>query len=151
MFDSELLALLVSVVALIISAASFHRTSRLQAEQKRQAKVTADLAEEQLRARTQALVVVELERGENGDHLCITNTSDVAFARNVDVEFVDCPRSPLIDADRVLPLPVLAPGQRVRLYVSITFAAPPRYTTRVSWQNPDGTDTSRDYYLTVVG
>ena len=44
MSQFELLTLSASVLALIISAASFYRTSRLQAEQKRQAKITADLA-----------------------------------------------------------------------------------------------------------
>ena len=112
----ESLTLLASVVSLIIAATSLIRTRKLAAEQLRLDGVMADLARKQLeqieaQEHDDKIPVFNVTMGKLGYryNLIIANRGN-ASANNLEMELVDCERSPLYNVDGKFPWPELRPG-----------------------------------------
>jgi hypothetical protein len=139
----ELLCLLTTVLAVVISVTALVRTRRTD-------KVVADLAAKQLASldrAERARVVADLVReGPHDWAFHILNRSDV-IAREVNFELLDCPASPLVQNDykQKIPASALAPGGRIRLVAGVHMGSPTTYRARVAWMNPDSTTDSQEY------
>jgi hypothetical protein len=153
----ELLSLLVALLAVTISALSLVRTGSLQRQQLRLNEITEELSRKQLEsfavneaAGQRARVIAALEGYSSHRSFVLTNEGPAA-AKQVGFELIDCPDSPLVkgDYDQKLPVPILQPGQRLRLIAAIHMGSPTTYTARVTWTNPDGFTTSDDYFLSI--
>lgn len=159
----EALTLLISVLAVAVSVVSLVRTRRVEAEQLRQGRSMANLAERQLerleeqeqtssRAHLSVELVPdgELVAGGRNYAVVITNRSGNP-ARNVRFEFIDTPRSPLLrgDYESKIPAPFLQRDGRIRLFASITHGKPLSYRARVLWQDPDGAERSEEVFLSA--
>jgi hypothetical protein len=146
-----------SAIALIISVVSLVRSGQLEQEQKNLRRITEELNSKQLQrlnaeeaAGLRTRVVVSLEGGTSNWRFRLRNIG-ASEARNVNLEFLKCSRSPLVpgQATEVLPFKVLQPGTSVSLYAAINLGSPPVFHARVSWQNVDGSPDSAEYPLTV--
>lgn len=158
MTNYEILALLVSLLAVVISAVSLIRLSRVQKQQVRLQEATAKLSERQLevleheeKKKSRARLQAELVNEGGGNYVfCITNVGGTVAA-NVQLELVDCLDSPLIEGDvkEKLPAPILNAGDRIRLIAAMDFGSPSAYRAKVSWTNPNGEPASEEFYLTL--
>lgn len=157
MSQYELLALLLALVAVVISAISLIRTGKLQRQQSRLNEVTEELSRKQLELITkeeavkeQALVIADLE-GYGSDWRFVITNEGLSPAENVEFELIDCPKSPLVTGDynEKLPIPMLQPGQTVRLIAAIAQGNSLTYTARVSWTDSDGTRKKKEYFLSI--
>lgn len=155
MTDYALLSLVVALLAVVISAVSLIRTSKLQRQQLRLNAVTEELTRRQLQsmaaeeaARQKGRVVASLE-GASPKWWFLLKNEGPAAVREVNFELIDCPDSPLVrgDYDRKLPVSVLQPDGEVRLTAAIHHGTPSTFTAKVSWTNPDGSQSSDDYAL----
>ena len=153
----EVLGILVAIVAVIISTVSLVRTGKLQRQQIRLNELTEELSKKQLEimakgelANQQTHVEVALNKIGSSWQFLLTNMG-TAVARNVNLELIDCPDSPLVrgDYDKKLPIHLLQPGQTVRLLASIHLGSPPNFKARISWTNQDDSDKTADYYLSI--
>ncbi len=160
----------ISLVAIIVSVVSLRRTSKVQDQQlrlQRKQEELTDLQLEALRKQSQtpssptavlapnqekADVRVDLERIGNDFKFIITNWGSVA-ARDVtfDLELEPGRRTPLVkgDYDEEIPIPELAPGNRVPLWAAITFGMATTFSGRWTWRNPDGSVETRRSLLAI--
>jgi hypothetical protein len=152
-----LLSLLAALVAVVIATVSLVRTGALQSQQLRLNEVIEELSRKQLAmlassqaASQQARVVANLEGSSSHRWFTLTNQG-AAPAKDVGFELVSCPDSPLVkgEADLKLPIPLLQPGQAVRLIAAIHMGSPLTYFAKVTWTNPDGAKVSGDYFLSI--
>lgn len=159
----------IALVAIVISLVSLRRTSRVQEQQlrlQRKQEELTDLQLESLRKQSQmppmvpvaaaiqekADVRVDLERVGRDFKFIITNWGRVP-ARDVrfDLELAAGKQSPLVvgDYDEKIPIPELAPGNRVPLLAAITMGMGTTFPGQWSWRNPDGSVETRKSLLAV--
>jgi len=171
MTSQQIITVVISVLAVIISFVSLYRTSRVQDQQWRLQKKQEELTDLQLEAirrqgehvidataqnaiiHERADIRVDLENTGRGSHrFIITNWGSVS-ARDItfDLDLPPGNPSPLVhgDYDVKIPIPKLAPGSRVPLMASITLAISPTFPARWSWRHPDGTVETRKTLLAI--
>jgi hypothetical protein len=141
----EILTLVVSLLAIIVSAVSLVRTRKIAAQQLELEKITAELSKKQLEEilksnenALKASVEVELQSSGDNKNLIICNKGR-AEAKNVSIKVLgDYDPTTKDDFDSKIPIKSLRPGKRVSLFASGAFGTPSRYDIEVTWDNPNG-------------
>lgn len=165
----QIITALIALLAIVVSLVSLRRTSKVQEQQlrlqKKQEELT-DLQLETLRKQAQmaasttapavqerADVRVDLEKVGRGDYKFFITNWGSAPARDVtfDLELGAGKSSPLVtgDYDVKIPIPELAPGNRVPLWAAITMGMGTTFPARWSWRNPDGSIDTRKSLLAI--
>lgn len=151
----ELLTLLASVIAVIISAVSLVRTRKLAAEQLELERITAELSrlqikslEEQEVLKTKPQLNVAITKIGNSTNFIISNTGK-GSAYDVNLELVDCPDNPLItsDADEKLPSPEMRPNSRIKLLAAMHMSSPLTYQVKLTWRESSGEQQSEIHWV----
>ncbi len=160
----------IALVAIIISVVSLRRTSKVQEQQlrlQRKQEELTDLQLESLRKQSEAApplaaaptqiqekadVRIDLQRIGRDFKFIITNWGRVP-ARDVtfDLDLETGKNSPLVsgDYDLKIPIPELAPGNRIPLWAAITMGMGTTFPARWSWRNPDGSVETRKSLLAI--
>lgn len=146
MTSFEFYSLLVSILAVIVSAIALTRTRVLSKKQIALEQATADLSTKLLKQieeaeleKTKAYIDLELiNNGKNKQYLYVKNTGQ-AEAKNVVLKLLgeDFPFLKGEFEERI-PLKILKPGKQVGLWFSDEIKPIYSYDFEVSWENPDG-------------
>lgn len=158
MTNYEPLTLLLSIIATVISLVSLVRTRRMQEEQLKLERITAELSQRQLDRMTleaeeskKADVRVTLERNRNDFRFRIRNEGK-AKAKDVwvtlDSEGSD---NPLVGSEykNKIPIPFLSPDDEAFLIAAIHIGSSGKYTLSARWINEDGSQSRKEFFLSV--
>lgn len=141
----ELLTLLVSVLAVVVSTISLIRTRKIASQQLQLEKITAELSKKQLeqileneKQAEQAFIDVELYSVGSNNELSLTNNSH-AVAQDIQLKFIS-DYDPTIQSDfeSKIPISSLRPGKEVTLIAISEMGTPSSFEVEVTWTNPDG-------------
>jgi hypothetical protein len=154
----ELLTLLLSTIAAVISVVSLVRTRKVQEEQMRLGRVTAELSQRQLERlaqedeeKSKAYIHVTLEKKGTDYRFWIRNQGR-AKAKDVwvslDSEGSD---NPLVGSDykNKIPIPFLNPGGEMSLIAAIHMGSSGKYKMSARWINEDQSQSSEEFFLSV--
>ncbi|MBP0938979.1 hypothetical protein V2K16_01950 [Pseudomonas alliivorans] len=149
----ELFTLLVSVVAIIISAVTLVRTRKLASEQLALERITAELSglqiktlEESEKLKTKPQLNIALTKLGGSNHFIVSNTGR-GSAFKVNFELIDCSHSPLSsDVDHILPYPEMKPNSRFKLLASMHMGSPLKYQVKLTWQEVSGDNISEIHW-----
>lgn len=152
----EILSLLISILAVVVSAVSLVRTRKIAKEQLELEKVTAELSRLQIESlseeksnKDKPKFNVNLTKLGKSYKFYISNTGQ-GSAYNVNFELVDCDDSPLCsDVQEKFPHPEMKPNSRVKLIASIHMGSPLKYQVKLSWQNKDDDDFNETHWVTM--
>ncbi|WP_114700497.1 hypothetical protein [Psychrobacter proteolyticus] len=142
----EVLSLIVSILAAIISTISLVRTRELAKEQLELERVTAELSRlqiesitEQKTEKTKPKFNVSLTKLGKAYNFYISNTGQ-GSAYNVHFELIDCEDSPLFDAElsEIFPYQEMKPSSRIKLLASLHMNSPSKYQSMISWEDVSG-------------
>ena len=146
MTSFEFYSLLISTLAVAISAVALIRTRTLSNKQIELEQITADLSQYQLREirvaeleKTKAYIDLELiNNGPNNQYLYIKNTGQ-SEAINVKLNLLG-DESPFLEGEfnESIPIKTLKPGKQVGLWFSDEIKPIYSYDFEVTWVNPDG-------------
>lgn len=157
MTNYELFTLLLAAVAAVISVISLVRTRKVQEEQVRLEKITAELSHRQLQRmaeedaeRQKAKIHITLER-EGGDYRFWIRNHGKAKARDVWVTLDTEGSNPLVGSEYKdkIPVPFLGPEGELSLIAAITMGSSRNYKISARWINEDGTQSSEEFFLSV--
>ena len=148
MTDFEILTLLLSCVAVILSLYTLREQRKLQREANELQRPASELAKRQLADAEQAAnepriaeIEVELRRERSSSTLCIGNMG-TADALALNIEFELAGHEDLISADereRRFPLERLRVAQWALIPCNVYLSHPAVIHGTATWQNPDGT------------
>ena len=150
----EYFILLISVLAIVISAVSLIRTRRIASQQLELERITAELSAKQLQfleaeetALSKAKIDVELEGYGSDYNLIVTNVGG-AVAR--DVSFSIEGESPVLDGEykEKFPIRELRSGKSVSLCAALSMGSPSQYNVLVHWKNPDDSEEQDEILIT---
>jgi hypothetical protein len=141
----EILTLVVSLLAVIVSTISLFRTRRIAAQQLDLEKITAELSKKQLEKiieseedALKAFVEVDLHSSGTNNELVISNNG-MAEAKNVSIRVLgDYDPTVRGDFESKIPIKSLRPGRSVSLLAASEFGTPSSFDIEVTWNNPDG-------------
>lgn len=150
----ELLTLLASIVAIVISAVSLVRTRKLAAEQLELEQITAELSrlqiksiEEQEYLKTKPQLNVAITNLGNSSHFIVSNTGK-GSAYKVNLELIDCQDNPLTsEINHILPYPEMKQNSRFRLLASFHMGSPLKFQVKLTWQDSFGVEQSETYWV----
>ncbi|WP_435236081.1 hypothetical protein ACR30L_00385 [Psychromonas sp. PT13] len=159
MSEYEILTVILSAFAALISIIVWNGQRKLQRESLDMQKATADLAKKQLeilikedKIQSSARLKLELIKVGNVYRFVISNISNVE-AKDVGFELlIDNPKkSPLISSDVAskLPAPKLSPGSELSLLAAIHLSSPTAYNARLTWINPNGESVVDETYVSL--
>jgi hypothetical protein len=141
----EILTLVVSILAIIVSAVSLVRTRKIAAQQLDLERITAELSKKQLERiiaseedALKASVEVGLNSSGNNNELLICNNGK-AEAKNVSIKVLG-DYDPTVNGDfeSKIPIKSLRPGKSVSLIAVSEFGTPSSFEIEVTWENPNG-------------
>ncbi|MBH0006210.1 hypothetical protein [Psychrobacter sp. SWN149] len=142
----EVLSLIISILAAIISTISLVRTRELAKEQLELEKVTAELSRlqiesitEQKTEKTKPKFNVSLTKLGKAYNFYISNTGQ-GSGYNVNFELIDCEDSPLFTSElmEIFPYQEMKPSSRIKLLASLHMNSPSKYQSRISWEDESG-------------
>lgn len=150
----ELLTLLASVIAIVISAVSLVRTRKLAAEQLELERITAELSklqikniEEQEHLKTKPQLNVAITKLGNSSHFVVANTGK-GSAYKVNLELVDCQENPLTsEILHILPYPEMKQNSRFKLLAAFHMSSPLKYQVKLTWQDSSGEKQSEIHWV----
>lgn len=150
----ELLTLLASVIAIVISAVSLVRTRKLAAEQLELERITAELSklqikniEEQEHLKTKPQLNVAITKLGNSSHFVVANTGK-GSAYKVNLELVDCQENPLTsEILHILPYPEMKQNSRFKLLATFHMSSPLKYQVKLTWQDSSGEKKSEIHWV----
>ncbi len=150
----ELLTLLASIVAVVISAVSLVRTRKLAAEQLELARVTAELSRLQIKEiseqdalKTKPQLNVAITKIGNSSNFIISNTGQ-GSAFDLNMELIDCQDSPLLnDVNEKLPCPEMKPNSRIKLLAAMHLSSPLTYQVKLLWKELSGEQKAETYWV----
>lgn len=150
----ELLTLLTSIIAIVISAVSLVRTRKLAAEQLELERITADLSklqiksiEEQENLKTKPQLNVTITKLGNSNHFIVANTGK-GSAYKVNLELIDCQDNPLTSEIRhILPYPEMKQNSRFKLLAAFHMSSPLTYQVKLTWQESSGEEQSETHWV----
>ncbi|MGR5094605.1 hypothetical protein ACPV5O_04970 [Vibrio maritimus] len=159
MSEYEVLSVILSSLAGLISLIVWNGQRKLQRESLDMQKATADLAKKQLeillredKEKSTARLKLDLVKSGNGYKFVITNISNVD-AKDISFDLlVDNPRhNPLVgsDVNSKLPAPKLSPGSELRLLAAIHLGSPTAYNALLTWTNPNGETVTDETYVSL--
>lgn len=151
----EILPLLVSVIAVVISTVSLVRTRKLAKEQLELERVTAELSrlqiqnlEEDRASKTKPNFNVTLSKLGNSSFFYISNTG-AGTAYDVNFDLIDCDDSPLTgDFPEKFPHPEMKPNSRVKLMAAMHMGSPLKYQVKLSWKDVVGEPQEETFWVT---
>ena len=156
MSNYETITLLVSIVAIVISAVSLIRTNKVASHQLELEKVHAELSKKHLdkinnedKINALANIDVDLVKVDENYRFIIKNIGG-STASNVFFSLSACQRNPLVqnDVKDKLPIKSLRPNKSVSLMATKVMNCDSEYTVNVRWTNPDGTNSKDSIILT---
>lgn len=142
----EVLSLIISILAVMISTLSLIRTRELAKEQLELEKVTAELSRlqiegitEQKTNKTKPKFNVSLTKLGKAYNFYISNTGQ-GSAYNVNFELIDCEDSPLFTSELIdiFPYQEMKPSSRIKLLASLHMNSHSKYQSRLSWEDESG-------------
>ena len=150
----ELLTLLASIIAIVISAVSLVRTRKLAAEQLELERITAELSRLQIKSiedeenlKTKPQLNVAITKLSSSSYFIISNTGK-GSAYKVNLELVDCKDNPLSsEVNHILPYAEMKPNTRIKLMASMHLNSPRKYQVRLNWQESSGEELSEIYWV----
>lgn len=153
----EILSLLISTLAAVISCVSLVRTRKLAKEQLELERVTAELSRLQIESiaeekadKTKQKFNVNLTKLGNPYSFYISNTGQ-GSACNVDFELIDCNDRPLStrELQDMFPHQEMKPNSRIKLMTAIHLGSPKKYQVRLTWENADGEKYDETFWPTM--
>jgi len=153
----EILSLLISALAVIISTMSLMRTRKLAKEQLELERVTAELSRLQIESlaeeksnKTKPKFNVNLTKLGKSYNFYISNTGQ-GSAYNVNFELIGCEDSPLSshDLQDKFPHPEIKPNSRVKLLAAIHMGSPRKYQVKLTWENENGDKDEEIFWPTM--
>jgi hypothetical protein len=155
MSQFEILTLVVSCLAVILSVHTLWEQRKLQREANELQRVTAELAKRQLEqleeqdaARNRAYLAVDLYKQGNSHRLRVSNVGNVdALNIRLELEVPQNSESPLAKEEYAQKFPVkrLNIGGSVSLLCGIYLDSPPCIEGVLFWSNPDGTEAREEF------
>lgn len=150
----ELLTLLASIIAIVISAVSLMRTRKLAAEQLELERITAELSklqiksiEEQEHLKTKPQLNVAITKLGNSSHFIVSNTGK-GSAHKVNLELIDCQNNPLTsEIHHILPYPEMKQNSRFKLLAAFHMGSPLKYQVKLTWQDSSGEEQSETHWV----
>lgn len=153
MSEYELITLLVSLLAVIISTVSLVRARRLGEEQLKLERITAELSAYQIKEieereglKDKPNIKVRLAKTGDGSEFVIANAGQ-GIAYDIDFKLVDCNENPLYDAQYKLPCPELRPSTTLKLRASFHMNSSMQYQALVTWRDSSGVHEDK-FFLT---
>jgi hypothetical protein len=154
----ELLTLLFSTIAAVISVISLIRTRKVQEEQIRLERVAAELSQRQLERiakeddeKTKAYIHVTLEQNGADYRFWIRNQGK-AKAKDVWVTLdSEGPDNPIVGSEykKKIPIPYLNSGGEVSLIAAIHMGSCGKYKISARWVNEDQSQANDEFFLSV--
>lgn len=153
----EILSLLISTLAAVISCVSLVRTRKLAKEQLELERVTAELSRLQIESiaeeksdKTKPKFNVNLTKFGKSYNFYISNTGQ-GSAYNVDLELIDCNDSPLSthELQDMFPHQEMKPNSRIKLMAAIHMGSPRKYQVKLTWENADGKKYDETFWPTL--
>lgn len=152
----ELLTILTSVIAIIISTVSLVRTRKLADEQLELERITAELSrlqikgiEEQETLRTKPQLNVAITKIGNSTNFVISNTGK-GSAYDVNLELIECSDNPPThDAHEKLPYPEMKPNSRFKLHAAMHMSSPLTYQVKLNWREFSGDQISETFWVST--
>ncbi len=160
MTQYEILSILISCVAAIISLVVWSGQRKLSRESNELQRATSELAKKQLeillreeRGKNTARLALELVREDRSSfRFRVANVSEVD-ARDVELELLlkDPARSPIIDSEYAEKFPAkrIAPGGSISLIAALTLGSPTAYNALLKWTNPDGSRSEEETFVAL--
>jgi hypothetical protein len=155
MSQFEILTLVVSCLAVILSVHTLREQRKLQREANELQRVTAELAKRQIEqlqaqeaARNRTSLAVDLYKQGNSHRLRVSNVGNAdALDIRIELEVPQGSESPLVKEELAQKFPVkrLSVGGTVFLLCGIYLDSPPSIEGVVSWSNPDGTAAREEF------
>jgi hypothetical protein len=151
----ELLILLTSLLAVVVSFVSLVRTRKVALEQLALERVTAELSKMQMKnikeendAKNQPKFNVTIQRIGKSSHFYVSNTGQ-GTAYNVNFELVDCSDSPLTsDIKEKLPYSEMKHNSRFKLMAAIHLNSPYKYDVKLTWLDCDSNPQYENFCVT---
>jgi hypothetical protein len=155
----ELLSVLISCIAAVISLVVWNGQRRLQRESIELQRATSELAKKQLellliqeRGKNTARLSLDLVRDGKSFRFKITNISDVD-ATNIELKLLlkKPEDSPIIESEyrEKFPAKRLGPGSSVTLIAALHIGSPSAYNAVLTWTNPDGSVSEEETYAAL--
>ena len=153
----EVLSLVTSILAVVLSTISLMRTRELAKEQLELEKVTAELSKLQIESiteqktnQTKPKFNVSLTKLGKAYNFYISNTGQ-GSAYNVNFELIDCEDSPLFTSELIdiFPYQEMKPSSRIKLLASLHISSPSKYQSRISWEDESG-NKNEDIFWTSL-
>ncbi|GIU13769.1 hypothetical protein [Shewanella morhuae] len=153
----EVLSLLISTLAAVISCISLVRTRKLAKEQLELERVTAELSRLQIESiaeeksdKTKPKFNVNLTKLGKSYNFYISNTGQ-GSAYNVDFELIDCNDSPLStrELQDMFPHQEIKPNSRIKLMAAIHMGSPRKYQVKLIWENVGGDKYEEIFWPTM--
>jgi hypothetical protein len=159
MTSYEILAVVVSCIAAIVSLVVWRGQRKLQKESNDLQRAVSELAKKQLeillqeeKGKQQARLSLKLFRDGKSYRIQLTNVSEVE-AQDVHMELLldDLDDSPLVasEYDRKFPIKKLSPDSSVTLIAAPHKRSPPAYTALLKWTNPDGSVSEDETFVAL--
>jgi len=150
----ELLTLLASIIAIVISAVSLVRTRKLAAEQLELERITAELSrlqiksiEEQEHLKTKPQLNVAITKLGSSSHFIVANTGK-GSAYKVNLDLIDCQDNPLTsEIHHILPYPEMKQNSRFKLLAAFHMSSPCKYQVKLTWQDSTGEEHSEIHWV----
>ena len=153
----EILSLIISTLAVVISCVSLVRTRKLAKEQLELERVTAELSRLQIESiaeeksdKTKPKFNVNLTKFGKSYNFYISNTGQ-GSAYNVEFELIDCNDSPLSthELQDMFPHQEMKPNSRIKLMAAIHTGSPRKYQVKLTWENADGEKYDETFWPTL--
>lgn len=153
----EVLSLVTSILAVVLSTISLMRTRELAKEQLELEKVTAELSKLQIESiteqktnQTKPKFNVSLTKLGKAYNFYISNTGQ-GSAYNVNFELIDCEDSPLFNSELIdmFPYQEMRPGSRIKLLASLHFNSPSKYQSKLSWEDENGNKNEEIFWTSL--
>ncbi|HAU1023885.1 TPA: hypothetical protein JL724_001153 [Legionella pneumophila] len=159
MTNYELISILASVIACVISLNNWFGQRKLQQESNDLQRATSELAKKQLeiilreeKDADKSHIALDLIRDGNTYRFRITNVSNVV-AKNVNLELIlnnqkdnPIPQGEYVDK---LPIKMLPPGGSVTLIAALNFSTPTSYNALLRWTNPNGDIIEEETFVSL--
>ncbi len=134
----QFIAVLASIIALVLSFVSLHRTGKLQRAQQQ-------LADHELEKANKADIRVHLKKVGRHQYRVILSNAGAAPAKDIHLE-MDSKKFPNyspIDEPEKLPVKALNPGSEFPFRATLTQRTGTTFEAKWDWNNPDGTSETR--------
>ena len=154
MTEYEILTLLTSLLAIVVSLVSLIRTREITQEQLELERITAELSKDQLKnledenkAKNLPKFNVTIQRLGKNSFFYVSNTGE-GTAYNLNLELIDCNDNPLYDVQNKLPFPEMKANSRIKLNASFHLQSHLKYQVKLTWNDKEGVVKYEIFWVT---